>query len=409
MDFTPSPRSQALLARLQGFLSDEVLPAEEGYFRELRAAESGGDWRRWRVPAVLGTLQARARELGLWNLFLPDDELGAGLSPLEYAPLAEAMGWSLIAPEVTNCNAPDSGNMEVLYHYGSPEQKRRWLEPLLAGEIRSVFCMTEPDVASSDATNLEATIRQDGDELVLDGKKWWATGLGHPEARLALFLGLSNPEADRHHRHSLVLAPLDAPGVSVRRMLTVFGDYDPPAGHGEVWFENVRVPRENLVLGLGRGFEIAQGRLGPGRIHHCMRAIGAAERALELLIRRGLERTAFGKPLIELDGNRGRVAELRMAIDQARLLTLHAAWKLGELGPHGAMVEISAIKVVAPNVLQRVVDEAIQLHGGAGVCQDGPLAALFGLARSLRLADGPDAVHRALIARAELARYRRGS
>ena len=405
MDFNPSPRSAEYLARLREFLAQHVLPVEADYLLELRARNHGADWKRWEVPPVLHELRRKARATGLWNFFLPDAELGAGLSTLEYAPLAEEMGRSMLGAEACNCNAPDSGNMEVLYHYGDAEQKARWLQPLLAGEIRSVFCMTEPDVASSDATTLQATIRVAGDELVLDGKKWWATGLGHPEAKLAIFLGISNPEADRHHRHSMVLVPLATPGVSIRRMVPVFGEYDEPSGHGEVWFEGVRVPRSNLLRGFGAGYEIAQGRLGPGRIHHCMRAIGAAERGLELLIRRGLARTAFGKPLALLDGNRERVANLRMAIDQARLLTLFAAWKIDQVGARGAMTEISAIKVVAPNVLQQVVDEAIQMHGGAGVSGDNPLVALFALARSLRIADGPDAVHRGVIARRELAKY----
>ena len=305
-----------------------------------------------------------------------------------------------------NCNAPDTGNMEVLHYFGTEAQKQQWLTPLLAGKIRSVFCMTEPDVASSDATNMQATIVEDGDELVLNGHKWWATGLGHPDARLAIFMGLSNPDAAPHARHSMVLVPLDTPGVKIQRMLPAFSDYDAPYGHGEVWFENVRVPRANLLRGLGDGFAIAQGRLGPGRIHHCMRCIGAAERALELLIKRGLSRTAFGKPLLHLGGNLERVADLRMAIDQARLLTLYAAWKIDNRGVKAAMNEISAIKVVAPNVLQRVVDEAIQMHGGAGVSHDVPLTALFTVARALRLADGPDEVHRAMVARVELAKYK---
>ncbi len=402
MDFTLSPRSQETLDRLRAFFAEHLQPVEADTLRELRTTQSGADWRRWRVPPVLHELRRKARQAGLWNLFLPDAELGAGLSTLEYAPLAEEMGRFAFGAEVCNCNAPDSGNMEVLYHYGDEAQKARWLAPLLRGEIRSVFCMTEPEVASSDATNLRATIRLEGDELVLDGRKWWATGLGHPEAKLAIFLGISHPDADRHHRHSMVLVPLDTPGVSIRRMVPVFGEHDPPAGHGEVWFEGVRVPRGNLLRGFGAGYEIAQGRLGPGRIHHCMRAVGAAERALEILIRRGLERTAFGKPLALLDGNRERIANLRIAIDQARLLTLHAAWKIDQVGAKNAMAEISAIKVVAPNVLQQVVDEAIQMHGGAGVSDDTPLVALFALARSLRIADGPDAVHRGVSARREL-------
>jgi alkylation response protein AidB-like acyl-CoA dehydrogenase len=406
MDFTPSPKSQDYLARVQAFMRAHIEPVEAAYHRENLAVNPGADWRAWRVLPLVDELKAQARAAGLWNLFLPDAQHGAGLSTLEYAPIAEATGRSLLAPTVFNCNAPDTGNMEVLHYFGSAAQKAQWLTPLLAGEIRSVFCMTEPDVASSDATNMQATIRAEGDELVLNGRKWWATGLGHPEARLAVFMGLSNPNAEPHRRHSMVLVPLPTPGVHIQHMLPVFSEYDSPYGHGEVWFDNVRVPRSNLLVGLGEGFAIAQGRLGPGRIHHCMRCIGAAERALELLVRRGLARTAFGKPLLQLGGNLERVADLRMAIDQARLLTLYAAWKIDTQGVKAAMSEISAIKVVAPNVLQRVVDEAIQIHGGAGLSHEVPLTALFALARALRLADGPDEVHRAMVARVEVAKYR---
>jgi alkylation response protein AidB-like acyl-CoA dehydrogenase len=404
MDFQPSPRAKTYLERVRVFVRERILPAEARHFEALAAARHGADWKKWTVSPEIEHLKREARALGLWNLFLPDEELGAGLSTVEYAPLAEEMGWSFLAPEVMNCNAPDTGNMEVLWKYGSDEQKERWLEPLLEGRIRSTFCMTEPDVASSDATNLRATATLDGDEVVIDGLKWWSTGLGHPQCEVAIFLGVTDPLAERHRRHSMVLVPLDAPGVTIRRMLPVFGEYDEPYGHGEVEFEQVRVPRENLIAGPGRGFEIAQGRLGPGRIHHCMRALGAAERALELMIRRGLERVAFGKPLLDLGGNRERIADLRLAIDQARLLTLHAAWKLDELGPHGALADVSAIKIVAPNVLEQVTSEAIQLFGGAGVAAETPLPALFAMARMLRLADGPDAVHRAVVAKAEIRR-----
>jgi acyl-CoA dehydrogenase len=401
--FEQSERSRDTLQRLRTFIAERIVPVEETYFRELRGENRGGDWTKWPVSPVVEELTAAARAEGLWNLFLPGV---SGLSTYEYAPLAEAMGHSLLAPEIFNCNAPDTGNMEVLYHYGNDEQKERWLKPLLAGEIRSVFCMTEPEVASSDATNIDATIVEEGDELVLNGRKWWSTGLGHPNAKLAIFMGRSNPGSDRHHQHSMVLVPLDTPGVKIERMLTAFGEYDEPYGHGEVSFDHVRVPRTNLIAGLGRGFEIAQGRLGPGRIHHCMRCIGGAERALSLMIRRGLSRVAFGKPLIDLGGNRERIAELRIAIDQARLLTLYAASRIDAVGAQGAMMEISAIKVVAPNVLQRVVDEAIQLFGGAGVCTDLPLTGLFSVARTLRIADGPDQVHLGVIARLELKKYR---
>lgn len=404
MHFQPSERTQVLLGKLQRFMREEVMPIEA---RCLAAArEMGADWRQWRVLPEIEAAKHKARAAGLWNLFLPDAELGAGLSTLEYAPLAEATGHSLIAPEIFNCNAPDTGNMEVLYHYGNAAQQAAWLKPLLAGEIRSVFAMTEPGVASSDATNMQATIIPDGEgQLRIDGRKWWTTGLGHPNAKIAIVMGLSNPDSGRHQRHSMVLVPLDTPGVEIVRMLPAMGEYDAPYGHGELRLDNVRVPAENLIRGLGAGFEIAQGRLGPGRIHHCMRCIGAAERALALMIERGASRVAFGKPLILLDGNRERIADLRMAIDQARLLTLYAAWKIDQVGALAALTEISAIKVIAPSVLQRTVDEAMQMHGGAGVSHDTPLTGLYSMARSLRLADGPDQVHKALIAKVELKRY----
>lgn len=405
MDFRLSPRAADYQARVRAFIRDHVAPVEAEEQRRLRAQRHGGDWTRWTVSSTVEALKARARAEGLWNLFLPDAELGAGLSTLEYAPVAEEMGHSFLAPEIFNCNAPDTGNMEVLWKYGSPEQKERWLRPLLAGEIRSAFLMTEPDVASSDATNIAATATIEGDEVVLNGRKWWATGLGHPRCEVGIFLGLTDPAAHRHARHSMVLVPLRAAGVTIERMVPVFGDFEEPYGHGAVRLDDVRVPRANLIAGPGRGFEIAQGRLGPGRIHHCMRCVGAAERALALMIERGLARTAFGKPLMSLGGNRERVAELRLAIDQARLLTLHAAWKLDELGPLGALADVSAIKIVAPNVLQRVADAAIQMHGGAGVSDDLPLTALFAQGRVLRIADGPDEVHRGLVAKMELAKY----
>ena len=404
MDFAPSPKTTELLQRMQDFIAAHVTPREADYRREL-AANTGADWTAWRVPQVMQEWKARARAAGLWNLFLPDAELGAGLTTLEYAPLAEAMGHNEFLAEVFNCSAPDTGNMEVLYHYGDAAQKARWLTPLLAGEIRSVFCMTEPGVASSDATNMQATIREDGQELVLDGRKWWSTGIGHPNCRLAIFMGLTDPDAEPHARHGMVLVPMDTPGVRIERMLAVHGEYDAPHGHGEVVFDNVRVPRGNLLVGPGQGFAIAQGRLGPGRIHHCMRAIGAAEHALRLMVGRGLSRVAFGKPLLQLGGNLERVADARIAIDQARLLTLYAAWKIDTVGVKQAMTEISAIKVVAPNVLQAVVDQAIQIHGGAGVSDDTPLVRLHALARALRLADGPDEVHKAMVARLEVRRH----
>lgn len=403
MNFEPSAKAKDYLQRVKAFMAEHIEPIEKDFWHGIENQCHGNDWRTWTIPPVLEELKAKARAAGLWNLFLPDAELAPGLSTMEYAWIAEATGRSLLAPQVFNCNAPDTGNMEVLWKYGSPQQKKRWLEPLLAGEIRSVFCMTEPDVASSDATNMAATARLDGDEVVIDGKKWWSSGIGDPRAKIAIVMALTaNPEAGRHSQHSMVLVPLDTPGVEIKRMLPVFGTYDEPHGHGEVHFNNVRVPRENVIAGLGKGFEIAQGRLGPGRIHHCMRCIGAAEKALELMIDRGMSRVAFGKPLMNLGGNRERVAEARLMIDQARLLTLYAAWKLDQVGPMGAMTEISAIKVVAPNVLQQVVDWAMQIHGGAGVSNDTLLAGFFIQARSLRLADGPDEVHKGVIARIEL-------
>lgn len=397
MDFAPSARSGELGGKLARFMADEVLPAEKSWFESLNGS---ADWRIWRQPAVMEELKERARAADLWNLFLPQDE--GGLSNQDYAPLAEIMGHSFIAPEVFNCNAPDTGNMEVLLRYGSAEQKNRWLEPLLAGRIRSAFCMTEPDVASSDATNMRATATLDGDEIVLNGSKWWSTGIGHPHCKVAIFMGLTDPDADPHHRHSMVLCPLDAPGVTVERMLPVFGTYDEPSGHGQVRFDQVRVPATNVILGPGRGFEIAQGRLGPGRIHHCMRAIGAAERALTLLCTRALSREAFGKPLAALGGNGDIIADLRIAIEQARLLTLKAAWTIDTQGIKAALSLVSQIKVIVPAVAQKAADAAIQIHGAAGLSDDFPLAALYAHARVLRLADGPDEVHRAVIARQEL-------
>lgn len=406
MDFSHSPRCQELIDQVRAFIKDRVEPLEAELLPTMLASRGGGDWTKWRVDPRIEALKAEAKGLGLWNFFLHDAERGAGLSTLEYAPLAEEMGRSHIAAQIFNCNAPDTGNMEVLWKYGSEAQKQQWLEPLLEGKIRSVFFMTEPDVASSDATNMEATIIEDGDDLILNGKKWWSSGVGDPRCEIGIFMGVSNPEAARHSQHSMVLVPMKTPGVVIKRMLPVFNAYDAPEGHGEVWFENVRVPKSNMILGAGRGFEIAQGRLGPGRIHHCMRALGAAEKALELMIKRGKSRIAFGKPLINLGGNQERIANLRIAIDQARLLTLYAAWKIDHVGALAALTEISAIKVVAPNVLQDVVDAAIQIHGGAGVSNDTPLAGMFAMARVLRLADGPDEVHRGLIARMELAKYK---
>ena len=400
MDFEHSPRAREYIRKVKDFVFDRVVPAEAEYFAHL--AQPG---QQWTVPPIMETLKAEARAEGLWNLFLPEPEYGPGLSTVEYAPLAEIMGHSFIAPEVFNCNAPDTGNMEVLVRYGSEAQKKTWLEPLLEGRIRSGFAMTEPDVASSDATNMQGTIIADGDEVVVNGKKWWTSGAGHPDCKFFIFMGLTDPDAPRHQQHSMVIVPRETPGVEIKRMLPVFGQLDEPYGHGEVHFNNVRVPKDNIIAGLGRGFEIAQGRLGPGRIHHCMRCIGAAERALKLMIERGQSRVAFGKPLVNLGGNRDIIAQARIDIEQARLLTLHAAWKMDKVGTFAAMSEISQIKVVAPSLCQRIVDQAIQMHGGCGVSNDVPLTALFAYARVLRLADGPDEVHRGLIARLELKKY----
>ena len=402
MDFSPSPKAQSYVQRLSAFMQEHVLPAEPEYYAQLQNLP---DWRNWKQPPIMETLKAKARAAGLWNLFLPDSKYGAGLTNVEYAPLAEITGRSSIAPEVFNCNAPDTGNMEVLVKYGSDAQKERWLRPLLAGEIRSAFCMTEPDVASSDATNIQAKAHIEGDHVVLNGLKWWSSGIGHPHCRLLIFMGVTNPLASKHQRHSMVLVPLDTPGVKIERMVPVFGSYDPPFGHGEVSFTDVRVPLDHIIAGPGRGFEIAQGRLGPGRIHHCMRTLGAAERALELLCRRSLQRAAFGKPLAELGANADVVANARIKLEQARLLTLKAAWMLDEVGTKGARSEISQIKVAVPNIALEIIDQAIQMHGGAGVSADFPLTEMFATIRTLRIADGPDEVHRALIAKLELRKY----
>lgn len=406
MDFNPSAKTLDYRQRLIAFMREHIEPIEAQYHKENRRLNADANWRTWQVPPMVAELKAKARAAGLWNLFLPDSELGAGLTTLEYAPLAEVMGHNLLAPEIFNCNAPDTGNMEVLYHFGSTQQQQQWLTPLLNGEIRSVFCMTEPDVASSDATNMQARIVADGDEVVISGRKWWSTGLGHPQAKFAIVMGLTDPEAEKHRRHSMVLVPLDTPGVTIERMLPAFGDYDAPYGHGEVLFDQVRVPASNVIGDLGDGFKIAQGRLGPGRIHHCMRALGAAERALQLFVQRGQDRIAFGRPLLQLGGNMERLADMRIAIDQARLLTFYAAWKIDQVGAMKALAEISSIKVAVPKALQMVVDEAIQIFGGAGMSQDVPLTALFAMARALRIVDGPDQVHRATIAKVELAKYR---
>jgi acyl-CoA dehydrogenase len=402
LDFEHSPRTQELLARLSAFQEREVGPREEPYHRELLARTDP-----WVVLPVIEELKTQAKREGLWNLFLPDPEYGAGLSNVEYAPLAERMGRSLITAEVCNCNAPDTGNMEVLLHFGSPEQHERWLVPLLEGKIRSAFCMTEPDVASSDAANMQATAIVDGDEVVLNGRKWWSTGVGHPNCEVGIFMGLTDPDAHRYQQHSMVLVPLDTPGVKVERMLETMGFLHAPGGHGEMSFTDVRLPASAIIGGPGQGFAIAQARLGPGRIHHCMRVIGLAELALELACRRATERVAFGKPLANLGGNRERIADARIAIQQARLHVLHAAWLLDTDSPE-AVGAVSQIKVAVPNMAQRVVDMAIQIHGGGGLSNDFPLAGAWTAARALRLADGPDEVHRGVVARLELARYGKG-
>ena len=406
MDFQPSERARKTAERVRDFIKEYIHPIEHEHWEGILGQRHGGNWREWTIPPRVEELKAKAKAEGLWNLFLPDPELGAGLSTLEYAFSAEETGKSMMAPEIFNCNAPDSGNMEVLWKYGSAEQKEQWLKPLLAGEIRSVFFMTEPDVASSDATNMAATAVIEGDEIVLNGKKWWASGVGDPRCKIGIFMAATpNPDEGRHNQHSMVLVPMDTPGVEIKRMLPVMGEWDEPHGHGEVHFTNVRVPLANFIAGPGKGFEIAQGRLGPGRIHHCMRCLGAAELSLELAIRRGIDRTAFSKQLINLGGNREHIAEHCVAIDQARLLTLQAAWKIDTVGVMSALTDVSAIKVVAPNVLQNVVDWAIQIHGGMGVSHDTPLTAFFNQARALRLADGPDEVHKGMIARLELMKY----
>ena len=403
--FTTTEHGQAIYQQVKDFIATQIEPIEAQFWQQCHELNPDGNWKSWQWPAAYEQLRLQAREAGLWNLFLPDDILGAGLSVTDYAPIAELTGRSLLAPHIFNCNAPDSGNMELLWRYGSSIQQDRWLTPLLAGKTRSVFCMTEPSVASSDATNMQATAVVEGDEIIINGSKWWSSGLGDPAVDLLIVMAHTPSEdRDRHHQHSMVLVPVNTAGVTIERMLKVFGDYDAPHGHGEVSFVDVRVPLDSFIGGPGMGFEIAQGRLGPGRIHHCMRCVGAAEKSLELAVGRGMTRTAFGKPLLQLGGNLERIAEARIKIDQARLLTLYAAQKMDSQGTKAALTEISAIKVVAPTMLQEVVDMAIQIYGGMGVCQDTMLPGFFAQARALRLADGPDEVHKTMIAKLELKR-----
>jgi len=398
-----SERSKELGIRISQFMDEHVFPAEAIYAEQMEEFTKQGN--RWQVPQIIEDKKKIAKSEGLWNLFLPENPMGESMSNLDYAPLCELMGRSGIASEIFNCSAPDTGNMEVLAQYGTPEQLELWLKPLLDGEIRSAFGMTEPNVASSDATNISSSIEPDGDEYVINGEKWWTSGAGDPRCKIIIFMGVTNPDNPKHSRQSQILVPMDTPGVEIKRMMTVFGSDDAPHGHAHMKFTNVRVPKENLLLGEGRGFEIAQGRLGPGRIHHCMRTIGVAERALELLCKRSTSRVAFGKPLSELGGNYDIIADCRTEIEMCRLLTLKAAYLMDTVGNKVARSEIAQIKVAVPNMALRVIDKAIQIHGGAGVSQDTPLAKLYAGMRTLRIADGPDEVHRRTVARMELAKY----
>jgi acyl-CoA dehydrogenase len=400
MSLVVTDRARELATRLTAFMDEHIYPNEATFHRQVE------DGDRWQPVKIVEALKPKARAAGLWNLFLPESDYGAGLTNVEYAPLCEIMGRSpAFAAEVFNCSAPDTGNMEVLVRYGSAEQKRRWLEPLLAGEIRSCYAMTEPDVASSDATNIRSTITRQGDDYMINGRKWYISGAGDPRCKIAIFMGKTNPGAPRHLQQSMILVPMDTPGVTIRRMLSVFGYDHAPHGHAEITFENVRVPASNMLLGEGRGFEIAQGRLGPGRIHHCMRTIGLAERALETMCRRVVRRTAFGKTLAEQGTIRSDIAESRIELEQARLLTLRAAQLMDTVGNKAARREIAMIKIVAPRAALLVIDRAIQAHGAAGVSDDTFLASAWAHTRTIRLADGPDEVHREAIAKAELKQY----
>jgi acyl-CoA dehydrogenase len=403
MNFDYTPKVQELRQKLTSFFDDHIYPNERVFNSEVAANRANGN--AWIPTELIEALKETARDAGLWNLFLPASERGAGLSNLEYAPLCEIMGRVPWAPEVFNCGAPDTGNMETIERYGSDQQKLQWLEPLLQGEIRSAFLMTEPDVASSDATNIQCSIVRDGDSYVIDGHKWWSSGAGDPRCKVYIVMGKTDPEAPKHQQQSMILVPADATGITVHRPLSVFGYDDAPHGHMDITLENVRVPVSNMLLGEGRGFEIAQGRLGPGRIHHCMRLIGLAERALELMSKRTLQRVAFGKPIAAHGVTQERIAEARIMIEQARLLTLKAAYMMDTVGNKGARGEIAMIKVVAPNIACQIIDWAIQAHGAGGVSDDFPLAYAYAHARTLRLADGPDEVHRNAIAKMELSRY----
>ena len=408
MDFSYSPKVVDLQQRLTAFMDEHIYPAEAVYHAEVEANRRAGN--AWQPTRVMEDLKAKARAAGLWNLFLPESQYGAGLTNLEYAPLCEIMGRSHVAPEAFNCSAPDTGNMETLVRYATPEQQQRWLLPLLDGKIRSAFAMTEPAVASSDATNIEARIERVGDEYVINGRKWWTSGAPDPRCEILIFMGKTDPgHASRHRQQSMILVPMKTPGVTMERALSVFGYDHAPHGHGEVSFDNVRVPVANVLLGEGRGFEIAQGRLGPGRIHHCMRLIGVAERALELMCRRALGRVAFHRPVADQGVTRERIANARILIDQARFLVLNAAYMMDTVGNKVAQAEIAMIKVVAPNVSTKIIDWAIQAHGGGGVSNDFPLASMYAHQRTLRLADGPDEVHRNAIAKLELAKHMPGA